>query len=104
VIQSVRSESNLLLLDGHSLDQLGNKGIEEISQVVMDVERPDVSDRYEGEVELAKSFLQLLDAAEKAPKEKLVDYVNRLRHKLDHAQNPAMQAFLELQQESRLGD
>jgi len=104
VIQSVRSESNLLLLDGHPLDQLGNTGIEEISQVVMDVDRPDVSDRYVSEVELAKSFLQLLDEAEKTPKEKLEVYVNRLRQKLDHAQNPAMQAFLELQQESRLGD
>lgn len=104
VIQSVRSESNLLLLDGHPLEQLGNTGIEKISQVIMDVDRPDVSDRYVSEVKLAKSFLQLLDQAEKSPEEKLEDYVNRLRHKLDHAQNPAMQAFLELQQESRLGD
>lgn len=102
VIQSVRSDSNLVLLDGQHLAQLGNTGIEEISQVVMDVNRPDVSERYAKEVELSKSFLQLLDEAEKAPKEKLEEYIGRLEQKLEHAQNPAMQAFLELQQASRL--
>ncbi|QDT27655.1 recombination protein F [Gimesia panareensis] len=102
VIQSVRSDSNLVLLDGQPLAQLGNTGIEEISQVVMEVSRPDVSERYAKEVELSKSFLQLLDEAEKAPKEKLEEYIDRLRKKLEHAQNPAMQAFLELQQASRL--
>lgn len=102
VIQSVRSDSNLVLLDGEPLAQLGNTGIEEIAQVVMDVDRPDVSKRYSDEVELAKSFLQLLDEAKKAPKEKLEEYIDRLGRKLEHAQNPAMQAFLELEQASRL--
>lgn len=103
VIQSVRSDSNLILLDGHALAQLGNTGIEVISQVVMDVTRPDVSTRYAKEVELAKSFLQLLDEAKKAHEDKLEEYIDRLGKKLDHAENPAMQAFLELQQASRLG-
>jgi predicted ATP-binding protein involved in virulence len=102
VIQSVRSDSDLLLLDGQSLAQLGNTGIEEISQVVMDVDRPDVGERYAREVELAKSFLQLLDEAEMAPEEKLQEYIDRLSKKLEHAENPAMQAFLELQQAARL--
>ena len=103
VIQSVRSDSNLVLLDGQPLAQLGNSGIEKIAKVVMDVKRPDVATRYAEEVELAKSFLQLLDEAELAPKEKLSAYIDRLANKLDHAENPAMQAFLELQQASRLG-
>lgn len=102
VIQSVRSDSNLVLLDGQPLAQLGNTGIEEISQVVMDVDRPDVGERYANEVELAKSFLQLLNEAELAPEEKLQEYIYRLGQKLEHAENPAMQAFLELQQASRL--
>lgn len=104
VIQSVRSDSELLLLDGKPLAQLGNTGIEVISQVVMEIDRPDVSERYEEQVELAKSFLQLLDEAEKAPKDKLAEYVDRLSQKLEHAQNPAMQAFLELQRATRLGE
>lgn len=104
VIQSARSDSELLLLDGQPLAQLGNTGIEEISQVVMDVERPDVSERYEEQVELAKSYLQLLDEAEKAPEEKLGDYIERLAQKLEHAENPAFQAFLELQRAARLGN
>ncbi len=103
VIQSVRSDSNLVLLDGEPLAQLGNTGIEKIAKVVMDVERPDVATRYAEQVELAKSFLQLLDEAEKSPEDKLEEYIERLGRKLAHAQNPAMQAFLELQQESRLG-
>lgn len=103
VIQSARSDSNLVLLDGQPLAQLGNTGIEEIAQVVMDVKRPDVSTRYAQEVKLARSFLQLLDEAEKSPREKLDEYIERLGNKLAHAQNPALQAFLELQQESRLG-
>ncbi len=104
VIQSVRSDSELLLLDGQPLAQLGNSGIEEIAQVVMDVDRPDVSDRYEDQVQLAKSYLQLLDEAEKAPIDKLADYIDRLSKKLEHAENPAMQAFLELQRASKLGE
>jgi len=104
VIQSVRSDSQLVLLDGHSLAQLGNTGIEEIAQVVMGVDRPDVGARYAEQVKMAKSFLQLLDEADAAPKEKLERYVKRLSTKLEHAENPAMQAFLELQLESRLGD
>lgn len=104
VIQSIRSDSQLVLLDGQSLAQLGNTGIEEIAQVVMGVDRPDVGVRYAAEVELAKSFLQLLDEADAAPREKLKLYIDRLAKKLDHAENPAMQAFLELRQASRLGD
>lgn len=104
VIQSVRSDSELLLLDGLPLAQLGNTGIEKICQVVMEVERPDVSERYEEQVELAKSYLQLLDEAEKAPKEKLTEYIDRLSQKLEHAENPALQAFLELQRASKLGE
>lgn len=103
VIQSVRSDSNLVLLDGEPLAQLGNTGIEKIAKVVMDVDRADVSTRYAEEVKLAKSFMQLLDEAEKSPEDKLEEYIERLGKKLAHAQNPAMQAFLELQQESRLG-
>ena len=104
VIQSVRSDSELLLLDGQPLAQLGNTGIEEISKVVMEVDRPDVSERYEEQVELSKSYLQLLDEAEQAPEDKLAEYVERLSQKLDYAQNPAMQAFLELQRATRLGE
>jgi predicted ATP-binding protein involved in virulence len=103
VIQSVRSDAELLLLNGQPLAQLGNTGIEEISQVIMEVERPDVSERYEDQVELAKSYLQLLDEAKKEPKEKLDEYIDRLSQKLEHAENPALQAFLELQRASKLG-
>jgi len=104
VIQSVRADSKLVLLDGQSLAQLGNTGIEKIAHVVMDVDRPDVGVRYASQVKMAKSFLQLLDEADAAPKEKLERYIKRLSEKLEHAENPAMQAFLELQLASRLGD
>jgi len=104
VIQSVRSEDSLMLLDGQPLAELGNKGVEEIARALMGVDRPEVSERYEAMRDAAKSYLEILNEASVAPAEKLAQYKRRLEAAISpYADNPAFQAFLELKRAAQLG-
>lgn len=103
IVQSARA-GEIVSLDTQTVDQTGNLGIEEISRGLMQVERPDVSSRYEEMVTAAKQYLVTLDEAAKAPDDKLREYIQKLSEGVaPYADNPAFQAFLEMKREAKLG-
>lgn len=104
VVQSLESSEELILLDGDPLGDYKSLGIEEISKN-MGVERPEVSKQYMNMKENAKKFLEILDEAEKSPKEKQEEYKQELAKLIEpYAKNPAYQAFLELKYAVKLGE
>jgi predicted ATP-binding protein involved in virulence len=103
IVQSLRPEE-LINLEGQSIPNLGNVGVEEIAQGLMGVDRPDVGERYEEMVAVAKNYLLTLEEAAAAPQEKLADYERKLAAAVaPYADNPAFQAFLELKHAAKLG-
>ena len=103
VVQSMREEE-LRNLHGQAIPDLGNTGVEAISRGLMNVSRPDVSQRYDQMVHTAKNYLMELEEAKKVPIEKLSAYEEALaKHIAPYADNPAFQAFLELKREGKLG-
>ena len=58
----------------------------------------------EAEKTVAKHYLQTLEEAELAPEEKLADFQKRLADSIaPYADNPAFQAFLEMERVAKLG-
>ena len=103
VVQSMREEE-LRNLHGQAIPDVGNTGVEAISRGLMNVSRPDVSQRYDQMVNIAKNYLIELEEADKVPTEKLADYKEALAKRIaPYADNPAFQAFLELKREGKLG-
>ena len=93
------------MLEGYPTNELGNKGIEEIAQGLMGVDRPDVSLRYQSMKQVARSYLELLEEAHLTPEEKLADFKERLASSIGpYADNPAFQAFLEMHRALKLGE
>ena len=103
VVQAVR-EGEVLVLEGQSVPQTENLGVETISRGLMNVTRPEVAPRYREMVDAAKGYLVTLEEAAKAPEEKLAEFEQRLAAGIEpFADNPAFQAFLELKHEVKLG-
>jgi predicted ATP-binding protein involved in virulence len=104
LIQSLRSGEELVVLDGQPTAALGNKPLEEIAQGIMGIPNPEVSIRYESMKNAARSFLEILEEAQKAPEDKLQEYKARLSEATaEYADNPAFQAFLEMKRASKIG-
>jgi len=105
LIQSLRSGEELLMLDGQPTAQVANLPLEDIAQGIMGIPNPWVSLRYEEMRGAAKHYLEELEAASKAPEEKLADYKQRLAEAIaPYADNPAFQAFLEMKRAVKLGE
>ena len=105
LIQSLRSGDELLMLDGQPLAQLDNLSIDDIAEGIQRVENPEVSLLYAETKSVAKSYLETLEEATLAPKEKLEDFKLRLAHQISpYADNPAFQAFLEMKRAAKLGE
>ncbi len=103
VVQTLR-EGELVPLEGQSIPEVGNQGVEAIARGLMGVDRPEVSPRYAKMKAVAKTFLETLEEAPVAPEEKLKQYLDRLSQGIDEfADNPAYQAFLEMKREGKLG-
>ncbi|WCN10707.1 AAA family ATPase [Marinomonas mediterranea] len=104
LIQSLRSNEELIMLDGESIANPANKTIEEIAADIMNINSPEVSSRYSEMKSVAGEYMKNLLDAEKAPAEKLEDYKNRLAEAIaPYDDNPAFQAFLEMQRIAKLG-
>ena len=104
IIQTLR-EGELLMLEGQPIPRVANLGIEEIARGLMDVDRPEVSPRYQEMKTVAKNYLETLEEASKTPEEKLAEYKERLADQIaPYADNPAFQAFLELKRTAKLGE
>ncbi|EKM15321.1 recF/RecN/SMC N terminal domain protein [Vibrio harveyi] len=105
LIQSLRSSEELIMLDGLPPAQLANKTLSDIAVGVMDVNSPDTSSRYEEMKGVATEYLKLLDESESAPEDKLQQYKERLAESIaPYDDNPAFQAFLEMQRVAKLGE
>ena len=103
LIQSLRSANEIIKMDGEPLLEFKNKGIEEIS-VNMGVEHPLTSKKYIEMKDVAKSFIQDLKELDSTPKDKQDEFKKRLASIIGpYAENPAYQAFLELQYLSKFG-
>ncbi|WP_133512774.1 AAA family ATPase [Candidatus Thiosymbion oneisti] len=105
LIQSLRSGEELLMLDGQPTANVANLPVEEIAQGIMGIPNPQVSARYEEMTGAARHYLEELEAAAKAPEEKLAEYKARLAETIaPYADNPAFQAFLEMKRAAKLGE
>lgn len=105
LIQSLRSGEELIMLDGQPTAELANMSIEEIAMGIQKVENPQVSQRYEAMKGVAKSYLETLEEAAKAPPAKLEDFKTTLAKAIaPYADNPAFQAFLEMKRVAKLGE
>ena len=105
LIQSLRSGEELVMLDGQPTAELANKSLEEIATGIMEVPNPQVSARYESMKEAARDYLEILEEAKSAPKDKLEHYKARLSEDIvPYADNPAFQAFLEMKRAAKIGE
>ncbi|AWX98611.1 ATPase [Marinomonas primoryensis] len=104
LIQSLRSNEELIMLDGESIANPANKTIEGIAADIMNINSPEVSNRYAEMKSVASEYMKTLLDAEKAPADKLEGYKNRLAESIaPYDDNPAFQAFLEMQRIAKLG-
>jgi predicted ATP-binding protein involved in virulence len=104
LIQSLRTGEELLMLDGQPTADLANLSIEDISRGLMGVSNPEVSEKYLQTKNDAHQYLALLEEAKQQPIEKLQDYEKQLAQQLTtQADNPALQALLEIKRISALG-
>ncbi|MFM5180984.1 AAA family ATPase [Aeromonas veronii] len=105
LIQSLRSSEELIILDGLVPAQVANKTLEDIADAIMNINKPEVSHRYEKMKGVATEYLKTLSEASVAPEDKLQQYKERLAKSLaPYADNPAYQAFLEMQRVAKLGE
>lgn len=105
LIQSLRSGEELIMLDGQPTANLGDLPLEQIARGIQGVVDPEVSERYLGMKQVARSYLETLEEAQNAPAEKLEEYRARLAESIaPYADNPAFQAFLELKRAAKLGE
>jgi predicted ATP-binding protein involved in virulence len=104
LIQSLRSGEELVMLDGQPTAQLGDMSVEEIARGIQGVPNTSVSARYEEMKGVARDYLEALEEAAIAPKDKLAQYEERLAQGIaPYADNPAFQAFLEMKRAAKLG-
>lgn len=105
LIQSLRDGEELIVLGGQPLDKVNNRSIEEISLEIQGVEEVEASVRYSQMRNDAKKVLvklydaKLLSDDEKAELGQEVDAIVK-----KYADNPAYQAFLEMNKVAKLGD
>ena len=105
LIQSLRSGEELIMLDGQPTADLANLSIEEIAQGIQHVENPHTSLRYAEMHGAAKHYLETVESAARAPAEQLAAYKTALSETLKpYADNPAFQAFLEMERVAQLGE
>jgi predicted ATP-binding protein involved in virulence len=104
LIQSLRLGEELLMLEGQPTAKLGDLSIAEIAEGIQGVPDTSVSVRYSEMKETAMNYLRLLDDPTLSPEEKSRAFKGQLAETVSpFADNPAFQAFLELQRLARLG-
>lgn len=108
LIQSLRSRAELLFLNPEKVEDvvlpLSNQSINEIAERIQNVE-VDYSKRYEEMKQVATEYLTELHQHNMTPQEELAQFKQRLAEKIaPYADNPAFQAFLELERLASLGE
>jgi len=103
LIQSLRSGEELLMLEGTPFGMTNNKSLEEIAYALMGVPA-DQSERYGTMKQVATAYLQSLEEASHAPEDRKELLLDRLSQSIaPYADNPAFQAFLEMNRIARTG-
>lgn len=103
IVQSLR-DGELLPLDAQPVPETGNLSVEEIARGLMGVKDPEVSRRYREMVHVAKDYLATLKKAAVTPEKTLAEYEEQLASSIaPYADNPAFQAFLEMERAAALG-
>lgn len=97
ILQTLR-DGELISLDPEGEGSYANRGIEEITVSVMGIESPQITPRYLEMLDAAKDYFVALEKAE-TTKPQVRSALRRRLNKLSrkYADNPAYQAFLELQ-------
>ena len=105
IVQAART-GEVIALDDEvvTVPETSTLGIEQIAQGLMQVPAPEVGLRYKSMVDVAKRYLERLDAAALAPDKSLPHLVRQLDQAVaPFSDNPAFQAMLELNREVKLG-
>lgn len=104
IIQTLH-EGELIPLEGQSLPMFQNLSIEAISKGQMGVDHPEVAPRYLEMKDVAKTYLELLQSAKAAGPSEREEIDAKLRQSIKpYADNPAFQAFLELERLASKGE
>ena len=92
------------MLEGQPTAKLGDLSIAEIAEGIQGVPDTNVSARYAEMKQIAKTYLEQLEEASHSPAGKLAIFKEKLAAvSSPFADNPAFQAFLELESVARLG-
>jgi predicted ATP-binding protein involved in virulence len=103
IVQTAR-ENELISLDSQPLVQTSMLGIEAIARGIMNVPHPEIGSEYWDLKKVAKDYLTTINESDAVPESQLAAFVERLAASIGpYAHNPAFQAFLELQRDSKLG-
>lgn len=103
IIQTLR-EGELVPLDAQPVAHTANLSIEAIAKGLMHVADTEVSPHYREMVDVAKEYLAELEEAPLADETKLTAFKERLAARVaPYADNPAFQAFLEMERIGALG-
>lgn len=105
LIQSLRSGEELIMLDGQPTAKLDNRSIDEIAKTIQRIENPQMSLRYAEMKRTAKDYLSTLDMVTSSPSTEPSQLQQQLAESIKpYADNPAFQAFLEMQRVAKLGE
>lgn len=105
LIQSLRSGEELTVLDGQPPANVGDMPIEKIAHGIQRVSDPSASERYLEMKGVARDYLEKLEDIQGEPADIRRTYVEDLEESIaPYADNPAFQAFLEMQRVAKLGE
>ncbi|WP_421424078.1 AAA family ATPase [Agrobacterium rosae] len=98
IVQSLRSGEELIVLDGQAIPDVANLSIQEVAEGLMGVDESDVSRRYGEMKDNARELLEEIEEKRPISQESLGEFKKRLAGATaPYADNPAYQAFLEMQ-------
>ncbi|RFB90745.1 hypothetical protein B5K08_17555 [Rhizobium leguminosarum bv. trifolii] len=98
IVQSLRSGEELIVLDGQAIPDVANLSIQEVAEGLMGVDESDVSRRYGEMKDTARELLEEIEEKRPIPQESFSEFKARLAQATaPYADNPAYQAFLEMQ-------
>jgi hypothetical protein len=104
IVQTLRPDE-LILLDDMPMGDFSNRGIEEIATKIMGIDDPTVAPRYIEMLDVAREYFQALEGQNLAQfsghqRGALKRKLNKLTR--PYVDNPAYQAFLELQRVKKM--
>ncbi|WFU00694.1 AAA family ATPase [Rhizobium sp. CB3171] len=98
IVQSLRSGEELIVLDGQAIPDVANLSIQEVAEGLMGVDDSGVSRRYGEMKDTARELLEEIEENRPIPKESFGEFKAKLAEATaPYADNPAYQAFLEMQ-------